>query len=282
MQYPLKECVSTFLLLLLTAGCSSEQAKPPTEQPKPVAVQSSKQDVETPPAESKPVIEPEAINALERMSNYLRTLKTFSVSSQTSIDEELDSGQKIMIDGELKVTAQLPGRLHIDRKIVEKAIDQQFFYDGKTFTIYGNNDKYYASFNAPPTVGKLLDLAWNRYGIEMPLSDLFRWGTGDDDRANILSAIYIGTGVINGVSCDHFVYRTADLDWQLWIEADETPLPRKMVITTTQEKSSPQYISVMNWNLSPKISNKLFTFAPPKDAHKIEFAVSEEVEVDGN
>ena len=281
MQYPLKKGACT-LLLLLAAGCSSEQAIPPSDQPKPVAVQPSQPEFETQSTESKPVLESEAIEALERMSNYLRSLKTFSVSSQTSIDEELDSGQKIMIDGESKVTVQLPDRLHIDRKIVEKAIDQQFFYDGKTFTIYGNNDKYYASFDAPPTVDMLIDIAWNRYGIELPLSDLFRWGTGDDDIANILSAVYIGTGVINGVNCDHFAYRTADLDWQLWIEADETPLPRKMVITTTKEKSSPQFVSVLNWNLSPKISKKLFSFVPPKDAHKIEFAVNQESAADGN
>ena len=72
------------------------------------------------------------------------------------------------------------------------------------------------------------------------------------------------------------------MDWQLWIEADDTPLPRKMVITTTQEKKYPQYVAVMNWNLSPKISNKLFTFLPPKDAYKIKFAVNDESADDNN
>jgi hypothetical protein len=42
-----------------------------------------------------------------------------------------------------------------------------------------------------------------------------------------------------------------------------------------QEEDNPQYVSNMNWNLSPKINNKLFTFVTPKDAYKIEFAVVE-------
>jgi hypothetical protein len=66
-----------------------------------------------------------------------------------------------------------------------------------------------------------------------------------------------------------------DVDWQLWVQQGETPLPRKLVITTKQEEGQPQYVSNMNWNLSPKINNKLFSFVPPKDAHKIDFAVNE-------
>jgi hypothetical protein len=271
MQHQFKRNACTLMLMLAT-GCSTQQAKPPANTPQPVPVVAA----EPATVQTKLVIEPEAINALKRMGNYLHTLKTFSVSSQTSVDKELESGQKIMVDGELTVTAQLPNRLHIDRKVFDDDIDQQFFYDGKTFTIYGNKNKFYASIPAPSTIRELLAVAWERYDIKMPLSDLFIWG-GDnhDDEANILAASYIGTSLVNGVSCDHYAFHNADVDWQLWIEKSETPLPRKLVITTTEEHKSPQYISIMDWNLSPKTNNELFTFVPHKDAHKIEFMVVE-------
>jgi hypothetical protein len=47
-----------------------------------------------------------------------------------------------------------------------------------------------------------------------------------------------------------------------------------MVITTTSEKSRPQHGVVLEWDLAPKLSDDLFTFAPPPQAHKIEFDVA--------
>ena len=60
-----------------------------------------------------------------------------------------------------------------------------------------------------------------------------------------------------------------DVDWQLWIERSETPVPRKLVITTTTEKAQPQYVAKLTWNLTPQLDDTLFTFVPPADAHKI-------------
>ena len=51
-------------------------------------------------------------------------------------------------------------------------------------------------------------------------------------------------------------------------------MPRKLVITTTSEKSRPQHGMVLNWDLAPKLADDLFTFAPPAQAHKIEFDTS--------
>jgi hypothetical protein len=222
-----------------------------------------------------PVIEPKAMEALQKMGGFLRTLKTFEVSFKVSKDEVLDSGQKVMVDGTSELTVQTPNRFHFSTKIDEAHRDLQFFYDGKTFTIYGNTNKFYASVPAPATIHELLDVAKERYDIDLPFRDLFSWGTDKADVAAIQSAIYIGPAKINNVLCDHYAFRNVDVDWQIWIQQGETPLPRKLVITTMQEEGNPQYVSNMNWNLSPKINNKLFTFVPPKNAHKIEFAVVE-------
>lgn len=253
------------LMLALAASCSTLQAKAPAKPSKPVTTQSGEQ--------TKLVIEPEAIKALEQMGTYLRTLKTFAVSSETSLDEDLDSGQKVMVDGEATLTVQAPDRFHIARKVDEADIDQQFFYDGKTFTLFGNKNKFYATVPAPATIKEVVDVLQDRYDIELPLSDLFRWGMDTNDEATILAARFIGTGQVKGVLCDHYAFHNADVDWQLWIEKSATPLPRKLVIINTQAQSQPQFISVMNWDLAPKIDDKMFSFAPPQDAQKVEFVV---------
>jgi len=268
-------------VLVLAGGCSMQQvASSSTQQVQPSPVLESKTRepsaaVKPNAVEPSPVIEPKAMDALRKMGAFLQTLNAFEVSFKVSKDEILESGQKIMVDGTSELTVQTPNRFHFSTKIDEAHRDLQFFYDGKTFTLYGNTNKFYASVPAPATIHELLDVAQERYAIELPFRDLFAWGTDQADEAAIQSAIYIGPAKIDGVPCDHFAFRNADVDWQIWIQQGEKPLPRKLVITTMDEEERPQYVSIMNWNLSPRINSKAFTFVPPKDAHKIEFAVVE-------
>ena len=227
-----------------------------------------------PPKKAKaPDLEPKAGEVLKQMCDYLKNLQQFSVQAEITEDVLLTSGQRIQFARSVEASVRRPDRLW-----AESAGDtdkRQFFYDGKTFTIYGNTNKFYASVPAPATIHELLDVAQERYAIDLPFRDLFAWGTDRADVAAIQSAIFIGPTKIDNVPCDHYAFRNVDVDWQIWIQQGEKPLPRKLVITTMDEEQHPQYVSMMNWNLSPKINNKLFTFVPPKDAHKIELAVVE-------
>jgi len=264
-------------LLALVGGCSTQRVEIPQAQPSSVVKAKTTEPtaaVEPNAAESY-VIEPKAMEALQKMGGFLRTLKAYEVSFKTSKDEVLDSGQKVMVDGTSELTVQTPDRFHYSTKIDEAHRDLQFFYDGKSFTIYGNTNKFYASVPAPATIHQLLDVAKQRYDIDLPFRDLFSWGTDKADVAAIQSAIYIGPTKIDGVPYDHYAFRNVDVDWQIWIQQGEKPLPGKLVITTMDEAEHPQYVLNMRWNLSPKINNKAFTFVPPKDSHKIDFAVVE-------
>ena len=267
-------------LLVLLGGCSTQPVASSAQQPQPATVAASKTiepsvAIEPNAMEPSPVIEPKAMDALNKMGGFLRTLKAYEVSFKVSKDEVLDSGQKVMVDGTSELTVQTPDRFHFSTKIDEAHRDLQFFYDGKTFTIYGNTNKFYATVPAPATIHELLDVAQERYDIELPFRDLFSWGTDKADVAAIQSAIYIGPAKIDNVPCDHYAFRNVDVDWQIWIQQGDKPLPRKLVITTMDQEGHPQYASTMQWNLTPKINSKAFAFVPPKDAHKIEFAVVE-------
>jgi hypothetical protein len=271
-KYKIKIAFPALLMatvLLWAGGCSTE----------PVAPKPEAQVAPEPAAEATPVeplvLEPKALAALNTMSAYLRTLKTYKVNFKLFKDEVLLSGQKVMVDGTSVLTVHQPDRFHFSTKIDQAHRDQQFFYDGKSFTIYGNNNKLYATFAAPGTIGELLDVAEQRYNIGLPFADLFVWGTDKADASVIKSAIYIGPTKINNVNCDHYAFQNEDVDWQLWVQQGASPLPRRLVITTKEEESQPQHISEMDWQLSPKVNIKLFTFVPPKDAHKIDFALSE-------
>ena len=53
------------------------------------------------------------------------------------------------------------------------------------------------------------------------------------------------------------------------VERGASPLPRKLVITSTSQAARPQHSVMLRWNLSPKIGAKDFDFKPPPGAHRI-------------
>ena len=224
-------------------------------------------------AQTKPVppaeIEPKAIEALKTMGAYLRTLKTFTVRTDATKDEVLDTGQKIQFGGTVEYRVRAPDRLRADVNTDRK--QRQLFYDGKTATLYGPRNKYYASVPASGTVAEVAQSVEQKYGIELPLADLFLWGSDKAGLEDIQSATYIGPARIGGADCDHYAYRQQDVDWQLWVERGKTPLPRKIVITTLGESSQPQFVAALKWDLA-KLDDAVFRFTPPKDAKRIALA----------
>jgi len=219
-------------------------------------------------------IDPRAVSALDRTGAFLRSQRAMVVNAEMTTDEVLDSGQKIQRNGIATLKVSRPDRLRAD--VVSDRGTQQLFYDGKTFTLYQPALGYYGSFNAPPTLAQLVNVAEQHYGIDMPLADLFAWGTDQSLTANLKGAISLGPSMVKGVKCDHYAFHQADVDWEVWIEQGPQPLPRKLVITTTTERTQPQHVAVLTWDLAPRLDESLFTFTPPATAQRIEFAVARE------
>jgi hypothetical protein len=228
--------------------------------------QAASTQTQTPPRKP-PGIDPNVVKALDKMGAYLRTLTAFEVESAASLDEVLETGQKVQFDGTARLQVRRPNRLHAEVKTDRK--HREFFYDGETFTLFGRRVNYYASVPAPSTLRELAVELAERYGIEVPLTDLFLWGTEDNRAADLRSALDLGPGTVAGTECEHFALREEGIDWQVWIQKGDTPLPRKLVITTTSDPAQPQYVSVLKWNLTPKLDEAAFSFSPPPGAMRI-------------
>jgi hypothetical protein len=210
-----------------------------------------------------------AITALENMSEYLRSLDKFTVHAQVNIDEVLANGQKVQLIKSVEVTADPPSNLMV--KSSTKYSERDFYFDGKTFTLYTPKLGVYASFDTSATIGEVVAKAADEYGVEMPLADLFYWGTESDDASAIDEAMIVGVGKIDGVSCNHFAFRQKEIDWQICIQRGDTPLPLKLVITSKEEAAQPQHVSVMKWDTAPSLTGQSYTFMPHDGDSKINF-----------
>ncbi len=222
------------------------------------------------PAASSPAIEPEAIATLNKMGAYLRTLKVFQVRIVSTTEEVQDDGEKVEFASVTDLLVRAPDRMRSDFTSDEK--DHLLVYDGKVFTFFAPRMNYYATAPAPPTIKELIDRLQEKYDIETPFVDLFLWGGPESSVAQIKAATDVGPSQIEGTTCQHYAFRQPGLDWQIWIQKGDYPLPRKLVITTLTDEARPQHRQVFTWNLAPSFNDAAFSFDPPPGAQKITFA----------
>jgi len=221
-------------------------------------------------ADDTAAVDPDATAALDQMGAYLRTLKALQVEVVTAEEVVLDNGLKVEFGGVTKMVARKPDRLRVS--VSSDLRERQFFYDGKQLTLWAPRVQFYATVPAPPTIGELASALEDKYGMEFPLVDLFRWGTSSASIAAITAAVDIGPSTINDTTCEHYAFRQEGLDWQIWIQKGDYPLPRKLVLTTTTDEARPQFAATYTWNLAPSFNDAAFTFNPPADAHRIVLA----------
>ncbi len=223
------------------------------------------------PIVTEGVVEEGAVDAIKEMSNYLMSAKTLGITSVGSLDVVTNDGQRIQLDGVTTYKARKPGFV-IDYESNIKS--RRFIYDGKTFTVYSPKLGFYAQAPAPGTNKEVLDAIYEKYGISLPLVDLFRWGDGTNaDRIQALKSAYeVGSATIDGVDTDHFAFREQDVDWEVWIQKGDQPLPRKLVIVDRTDPARPTFTARLSWQVNPTFTDADFTFVPDANAKKIQLA----------
>ena len=215
-------------------------------------------------------IDPQAEKLLRRMSDYVAGLQKFTVKAESSLEIVLTSGQKLQFDSPGTFTVSRPNKLLAHRK--GDIVDQEFFYDGKTLTLYNPKENLYATTAAPPTLEEMLDFAREKLDIVAPAADLVYKNAAEKLLKEASSGFVVGPSVVAGVKSTHLAFRGAEVDWQIWIEDGAKPLPRKFVLTSKKVAGEPQFtVVIRSWDLAPKLTDQMFTFKPPKSAKKIEF-----------
>jgi hypothetical protein len=271
----MKRRLCTVLAFGLTLAIA--QAAAAQDPPRPSTVRST--SFPTPAGEDpigrEGVIEDVAVDAIREMSDFLMTATTLGVSSVGSMDVVTEDGQRIQLDGMTSYKIRRPGFV-ID--YVSDIKSRRFIYDGSNFTVYSPLLGFYATVPAPGTNREVLDQIYERFGISLPLEDLFRWGDGSSQaRLQALQSAYeVGTATIDGVQTDHFAFREADVDWEVWIQQGDQPFPRKLVIVDRNDPARPTFIARLTWQMNPAFTDSDFAFAPGPDAKQIQLATYQE------
>jgi hypothetical protein len=202
------------------------------------------------------------------MSDYLAAQKQISFDADTNLEVVTTQKQKIAFASSGKVTLIRPDKLHITR--AGGFSNTEMFFDGKTVTISSKGPKQYAQVEAAGTIEDMVDLIRDKYDKPAPAADLLT----SDMYARLMPQVKdvddLGSGVIRGTECDHFAFRMAEVDVQIWIAHGARPYPCRYVITSTKVEGSPQYtIDVSNWKTGSEVAADSFSFTAPADFRQV-------------
>ena len=208
--------------------------------------------------EASAVIPAEVMGHMKAMGRALRDAESYRFTAEGDMDEALESGQLVRINRLSRMAVKRPDRLHLD--IDGDDANWEMWYDGKQLTVLDRDDGEAAVVKAPATLDELVDTVIDEYGLTIPLSDLLYSDVKGTLLAHVQEARYLGIHAVGEHACHHLWFRQDVINWQLWIDSGEIPVPRKLVITYKTEPGMPQYVSRMSdWDLTPEFAEDTFT-----------------------
>jgi hypothetical protein len=260
MRFRLTICCAVlgfFLLGGLSWGQEKEKAPAP-----PAAVQT--------PAAPAPVEKPDPKQVVSQMCDFLKSLKEFSFKGEVTDEHTYSGGNKLQFAFAVAGYVKRPDKIRINAAGDRQ--NKEFIYDGKSITMYDTVKKVYASAPMPPTIDQALAKAHEEFGVKLTTAELANTALFDKITAGAQDQVYVGEGTVFGVTCRHVAFDKGTAEVQLWIEASDRPVLRKVVVTYKDVELSPQWTAYLtDWNVSPQLAESLFVFTPPQGAEKIDF-----------
>jgi hypothetical protein len=218
-----------------------------------------------------PAVAEPADRLIKEMSAYLGSASEFTFHADVTFDHVLPSGQKLQFSAAEEVVLQRPGRVYVEWNGDLGA--RQFWYDGKSVTLYDPATPFYASESAPPEIDNMLGQLVPKLDFAPPLADFLYRDPYKTVRGNIQYGFDVGQNDVNGKTCRTLAFVEKDVDWQIWIENGPQPTPCKLAITYKNQPSQPQFTAVFSdWDFAPRIDDAVFMPDLPPGTQKIPFA----------
>jgi hypothetical protein len=221
-------------------------------------------------------IDPKADKILVAMSGYMDGLNAFTVSIDADNEVIDTTGRKLQFSASSSIVVQRPEDLYVERR--GRAADMELFYDGEKLTIHEKGRSVYLQSEHRGVIEDAINEVRTKTGFDIPAGDLIYKTPYGGLIDGVVSGDYLGRGFVDGVECHHLAFRQSKVDWQLWVQAGDQPLPMKYVIVNKWVTGAPQYsVRFRDWNTKPVIGADRFVFSPLTGAKKLESITFNEV-----
>ncbi len=220
-------------------------------------------------AEKAGPMDEKAMQILQGMSDHLAKAGTASFRVKTFYDQVRESGIKIKAARKGRVLLKRPDGLHV-KSIADNGAARTVWFDGKKLTVWDRHVNEVKTLDFKGTTDALLDHLSDKFQVNLPVADLLFSNVGEALKGSIISSEYLGVRTVEGVKCHHLSFESTGADWQIWIEADATPLPRRFAVTYVTAKSEPQFLAQLDqWSIGGDADASQFTATVPESARKV-------------
>lgn len=212
--------------------------------------------------------EADAKRLLKAMSDYLAAQKAISFDFDSNLDIVTTQQQKITLAASGSVVLNRPNKLHVTRR--GGFANMEMSFDGKTVTLLGKNSNMFAQVEAAGTIDQLVDVLRDKYHRPVPGADLLMSNPYKELMPEVTEIKDLGSGVIRGTECDHFAFRTTEVDWQIWIAQGPAPYPCRYSITSRKVAGAPEYrLDIAGWKTGAQVAADPFKVNVPAGAQKL-------------
>jgi hypothetical protein len=108
-----------------------------------------------------PAVAEQADRLIKEMSAYIGSANEFTFHADVTFDHVLPSGQKLQFSAAEEVVVKRPGGLYVEWNGDLGA--RQFWYDGKSVTLYDPAMPFYASDAVPPDLDAMLASSYRNW-----------------------------------------------------------------------------------------------------------------------
>ncbi len=236
----------------------------------PLLAQTPRQPQAPPQAAAGPAPAPDPRQVLQKMCDFLKSQPQFSYKAEVTDDQVYYGGKKLQYGLDMETSVRRPDHLRVNAE--GDLVNKQFYFDGKNITLYDQEHNVYGTMAAPPDIEGALEKANKEFGLRVALTDLASPNLCELLNQRIKHALYVGLHKVRGVPCHHLSLDSGAAQLQVWVDAGDQPVPRKIVLTQKQLTCSPQWTAYLSdWNFAPQLADDLFVFTPPEGAEKIKF-----------
>jgi hypothetical protein len=245
----------------LLASCKSHEGSGAGGSPAPSTV---------PSTEPVSAIDPQAGRILSSMCDLLESAKAMKFHASSETDERSSGGLIITAKRDADVLMCRPDCLVAHAR---GGAQRTMWYHGKTLTLLDGARKESASIEVPGTIDEMFDFLFEKYDLTLPLADLLFENPYETLTQKVQAGQYLGEDAVAGLACHHLLFEQGNVDWQVWIDAGEKPLPRKLVITYKNEPDSPAFAAHLDgWDLSPTVPADAFDAKVPSDVKNVDMS----------
>lgn len=236
--------ISIVLLLLLGLGCARE--------------------------DGGPTVDREADRLLHAMSDLLAETPRFSFAASEVRDVVGVDGNMTRLELDHRTYLERPDRIR--REVTLGGDSALLIYHAGALAVHTTRDSFYAAAEIPRTIDDGMDYLFERLDVRAPLADLLYTSPYDSYVDSLTAGQYVGEETIEGAACHHLAFQHPAIDFDIWVEDGDRPLPCKLILSYKLDEGAPKSVlTFRDWDLAPTFAPDLFAYQPPPGYVRIPF-----------